>query len=305
MANQKEIEATYDWIDYFLVLKLGDYADFTCALFDGDFSKTLDQAQKDKHEYILKGIRFKPGDRVLDIGCGWGAMLHVIKESDGKEMGFTLSSAQNKYNLSKGLDSRLQDYKTVSLQKIGKFDGVVCVGAFEHFCSMEEFIAGKQEEIYKKFFKFCSDILPKGGRLYLQTMIWGKRMPNPDDINLAAPEGSLEKISARTIKFFPGSWLPKRKEQIIECAMPYFRFISTNNGRLDYIETIKRWYDWSSVWASYRKTLSAIKVFIKLLPRFLTSRDFRIQLSFYFHHDQDNLFKKEFFDHERMIFEKV
>ena len=80
MANQKEIEAMYDWVDYFHVLRLGDYADFTCALFDGDFSKTLNQAQKDKHEYVLGGLHFKAGDRILDIGCGWGPMLNYIRE---------------------------------------------------------------------------------------------------------------------------------------------------------------------------------------------------------------------------------
>lgn len=303
MADQKEIEAMYNWMDYFHILRLGDYADFTCALYDGDFTKTLNQAQKDKHDFVFKGINFKKGDRVLDIGCGWGPMLNAVRERGGKALGFTLSSAQNKYNLSKGLDSKLQDYKAVDLKQIGKFNEVVSLGAFEHFCSVEEFKAGKQDQIYKDFFKLCYDVLPKGGRLFLQTMIWGKHVPNPDKLSLNAPEDSEEKILARTIKFYPGSWLPKNKEQIIECAAPYFKFVSSKNGRLDYIETLKWWGDWSSVWASPKKILKLFKGYMTLLPKLLDP-DFRVQLDFIKHGDQSKIFQREIFTHERMFFEK-
>jgi len=303
MANQKEIEAMYNWMDYFHVLRLGDYADFTCALFNGDFTKTLDQAQKDKHDYVIEGLGFKKGDRVLDIGCGWGPMLNVVRARGGQSLGFTLSSAQNKYNISKGLDSKIQDYKTVDSEQIGQFDGVVSLGAFEHFCSIEEFKAGKQEQIYKDFFKFCSDVLPKGGRLFLQTMIWGKHVPDPEKLSLKAPEDSEEKILARTVKFYPGSWLPANKEQIIKCADPYFNFISTNNGRLDYIETLKRWGDWSSVKKSPMKRFKLVMGYLKMIPKLLDP-DFMVQWAFIRHNDQGVIFEREIFTHERMFFEK-
>ncbi len=303
MANQKEIEAMYDWVDYFHILRLGDYADFTCAFYNGDFSKTLAQAQKDKHKYILKGLKFQHGNRILDIGCGWGPMLNSIRKQRGKCLGLTLSSAQNKYCQSKGLNSKLQNYKTINPKNIGKFDGVISIGALEHFCSIDEFKAGKQEEIYKKFFKFCYDVLPKGGRLYLQTMVFGKKVPNPDKFSLKAHKDSEELILARAIKFYPGSWLPTGKDQLIECAKPYFKFISNNNGRLDYIETLKGWGVWSSVWTSPTKTLKAIKGFIKLIPKLLDP-DFRAQLAFIYYNDQTEIFKRKIFSHERMFFEK-
>ena len=72
MATQKEIEATYDYMDEIFRLSLGNHADITGAMYNGDFSMTLEEAQKAKHEYILSGIHFKKGDKILDIGCGWG-----------------------------------------------------------------------------------------------------------------------------------------------------------------------------------------------------------------------------------------
>jgi len=134
-------------------------------------------------------------------------------------------------------------------------------------------------------------------------MVWGKKVPNPDDVSLDAPEGSDELILARAKKFYPRSWLPSEKDQLIQCADPYFNFISSKNGRLDYIETLKRWGDWSPVWASPVKTYKALKGCIKLLPKLLDP-DFRTQLAFIYYSDQAEIFKREIFSHEKMFFEK-
>lgn len=60
----------YDFAnDYWLKIN-DDFPDIKAAFYNGNFSKTLSQAQKDKHKWVLRGIDFKPGDRILDIGCG-------------------------------------------------------------------------------------------------------------------------------------------------------------------------------------------------------------------------------------------
>jgi len=305
MASQKDIEATYDWVDGFHELRLGKHADYTCAFFDGDFAKTLYQAQKDKHEYALKGITFKPGRKVLDIGCGWGPILQAVKDKGGVAVGFTLSPAQRQSCVNQGLDARLQDYKAADPERLGEFDGIVCIGALEHFCSIEEFKDGRQDEIYRNFFRFCNVLLPSAGRLYLQTMVWGKKVPDSDKLSLDAPKGSDELIVAKAATFYPGSWLPTGKEQLAKDAEPYFKLISSNNGRLDYIETLDRW-DKSirllyTTWRIFPTAVAALK----LLPRFLTSRAFRTQLSFVRNKDQAEIFRREIFSHERMIFEKI
>lgn len=305
MANRQEIEAMYNWVDDFQKMFLGEKSDYTCAFFNGDFTKTLDEAQRDKHEYALKGINFKRGDRVLDIGSGWGPILQAVRDRGGKAVGLTLSSAQVRYCKKHGLDARLEDYKEVDPKEIGKFDGIVSIGAFEHFCSLKEFTEGKQDQIYKDFFKFCYDLLPKGGRLYLHTMVWGKKVPDPKKISLKAPKDSDELILARATKFYPGSWLPAGKDQITQDAKPYFKFISTKNGRLDYIETLSRWGQSIKPFYTTRKMVYAFFKAAKLAPRYLYSPDFRAQIAFIKNSGQTELFKREIFSHERMFFEKI
>ena len=299
MATQKEIEATYDYMDEIFRLSLGDHADITGAMYNGDFSLSLEEAQQAKHNYVLAGLRFKKGDRVLDIGCGWGPFLQVVKERGGKGMGLTLSPAQARACQQDGLNAVVKDWKDADPKEIGTMDGVVSVGAFEHFCSIEELQAGKQEEIYDHFFKFCSDVLDPGGRLYLQTMMWGKRVPRPEDFSPDAPKLSDAWIVGHVIKFYPGSWLPNGLEQIERCAKPYFRLISENNGKLDYIQTMKEW-------GKRIKKLSARKILVglKVLPRLLFDRNFRYQMTSLRYSCNQRCFQREIMSHQRMVFEK-
>lgn len=300
MANQKEISQTYDWIDEVFRKGIGAHGDYTCAFYNGDYSKTLEQAQKDKHAYILNGVHFKQGQKVLDIGCGWGPILQAVEDQGGKGIGLTLSGAQKNWDNKSGLEVYLQDYKTADLKKFGIFDAVVSVGAFEHFCSIQEFRAGKQEEIYKQFFQICADILPKGGRLYLQTMTWGKTVPSPDTLSDNSPLGSDEFHLYLATLFYPGSWLPSGLEQIKKTAEPYFNFISANNGGLDYIQTLNEWGKRMNDFPS----IGMLLIKLKMIPKFLFDRNFRKQLGFLKYGSQVEIFKRNLFSHERIIFEK-
>ncbi len=122
----------------------------------------------------------------------------------GKALGLTLSSAQAKYCAAKGLKVLLQDWKTVPPFTLGVFNGIISIGSFEHFCSIDEYIQGKKDSIYRDFFAFCARALPVGGRLFLQTMTWGKVVPDPKTVSLTALEGTPERILARLAKFYPG-----------------------------------------------------------------------------------------------------
>jgi cyclopropane-fatty-acyl-phospholipid synthase len=300
MASQKEIEATYDYMDDIFRVSLGDHADITGAMYNGNFSMTLEEAQKAKHAYILKGIKFKKGDKILDIGCGWGPLLDSVVKNGGKAVGVTLSPAQAKNCKNKGYEAYVKDWKNIDSKKFGKVDGIVSVGAFEHFCSIDELRAGKQDKIYGDFFKLCHDLLPKNGRLYLQTMMWGKRVPDPKDLDVNAKKLSDQWVMGHLEKFYPGSWLPNDLKHIEKCAKPYFKLASENNGRLDYIQTLKEWGKKASK-PSLKKGVLALK----LLPRYLSNKSFRQQITSLKYSCNRLVFEREIFSHQRMVFEKV
>ena len=83
MADRDDLDFTYSLIDRIFRLSLGELADFSGAKYDGDFSLTLEQAQRRKHEYVAEQIGIEPGRRVLDLGCGWGPLLDFIRERGG------------------------------------------------------------------------------------------------------------------------------------------------------------------------------------------------------------------------------
>src|ERR1041384_3646646 len=109
MARQSELEFTYSLIDRIFRLSLGELADFSGAKYDGNFSLSLEEAQRRKHEYVAEQIGIGPGRRVLDLGCGWGPLLDFIRRRGATGVGVTLSSAQLRACRRHGLDVHLHD----------------------------------------------------------------------------------------------------------------------------------------------------------------------------------------------------
>jgi cyclopropane-fatty-acyl-phospholipid synthase len=298
MAERDELEFSYSLIDRIFRLSLGELADFSGAKYDGDFSLSLEQAQRRKHEYVAEQVGIGPGRRLLDLGCGWGPLLAFARSRGGTGVGVTLSSAQAAACRRHGLDVHLQDAREVTHDSFGPFDAVASLGAFEHFCSPEEQRAGRQEDVYRGLFARIASVLPAGGRLYLQTMVFGPNMIPLDRIDIDAPRDSDAWYLALMGRQFPGSFLPYGQEQIIRSAAPHFRLVSSTSGRLDYIETIRQWRKRFAA-PSVRKTLLKLQ----LLPRWLTSADFR--LAFTSGVSANSVcFERELLDHYRLVFEK-
>jgi cyclopropane-fatty-acyl-phospholipid synthase len=298
VADREDLEFTYSLIDRIFRASLGELADFSGAKYDGDFSMTLEEAQRRKHEYVAEQIGIGPGRRVLDLGCGWGPLLDFIRRRGATGVGVTLSSAQLAACRKNGLDVHLQDARAVTREKFGPFDAVASLGAFEHFCSPEDYRAGRQEEIYRELFGTIAEMLPEHGRLYLQTMVFGRNMIPIDEIDIDAPRGSDGWYVALMGRQFPGSWLPVGSEQVIRSAEPRFRLVSSASGRLDYIETIREWRERFAA-PSVRKALLKLQ----LLPRWLRSSDFR--LAFTSGVSANSVcFQRELLDHYRLVFEK-
>jgi cyclopropane-fatty-acyl-phospholipid synthase len=298
MADRGDLEFTYSLIDRIFRLSLGELADFSGARYLGDFSLTLEEAQRRKHEYVGEQIGIGPGRRVLDLGCGWGPLLDYVRRRGGTGVGVTLSSAQAAACRRHGLDARLQDARQVTRDGLGGFDAVASLGAFEHFCSPEEHAAGRQEEVYRDLFERIASLLPVGGRLYLQTMVFGRNMIPIEQADIRAPRGSDAHVLGLMAKQFPGSFLPSGRDQVVDCARPWFRLLSSESGRLDYIQTIAEWRRRFAE-PSLRKTLLKLR----LVPRWLTSRDFR--LAFTSGVSANGVcFERELLDHFRLVFER-
>jgi cyclopropane-fatty-acyl-phospholipid synthase len=298
MADRDDLEFTYSLIDRIFRLSLGELADFSGAKYDGDFSLSLEAAQRRKHEYVAEQIGIGPGRRVLDLGCGWGPLLDFVRRRGGAGVGVTLSSAQAAACRRHGLDVHVRDARQVTRDSFGAFDAVASLGAFEHFCSPEEHRAGRQEEIYRGLFARIHALLPDKGRLFLQTMVFGRNMIPLDRIDIDASRDSDAWYLALLGRQFPGSFLPYGDEQIIRSAAPHFRLVSSTSGRLDYIETIRQWRQRFAA-PSVKKTLLKLQ----LLPRWLTSADFR--LAFTSGVSANSVcFERELLDHYRLVFEK-
>jgi cyclopropane-fatty-acyl-phospholipid synthase len=303
MAERADLEFTYSLIDRVFRLSLGELADFSGAKYDGDFSLSLEEAQRRKHEYVAEQIGIGPGWRVLDLGCGWGPLLNFIRDRGGTGVGVTLSSAQVAACRRHGLDVHLCDARQVTRESFGPFDAVASLGAFEHFCSPDDYRVGRQEQVYRELFARVAGVLPDDGRFYLQTMVFGRNMIPAEEIDIDELRGLPERDSdawyiALMGRQFPGSWLPFGQEQIIRCAEPHFRLVSSTSGRLDYIETISQWNRRIGA-PSLRKWLFKLQ----LLPRWLTSADFRLAFTSGVSANKV-CFERELLDHYRLVFEK-
>jgi len=302
LADRGDIDFTYSLTDRVFRLSMGELADFSGAKYDGDFSLTLEQAQRRKHEYVAEQVGIEPGNRMLDVGCGWGALLDFIRRRGGVGVGVTLSSAQLAACLRHGLDVHLLDGRRLERERFGTFDALTSLGAFEHFCSPEDYRAGRQDEVYESFFARIAGLLPEGGRMYLQTMVYGRNMVPPADalaaLDSLPPAHTDAWYLALLSRQFPGSWLPFGQEQVIRCAEPHFGLVCSESGRVDYIETITQWNARIG-----RRSLRKSLLKLRLVPRWLTSADFR--LAFASGVSANKIcFERELLDHYRLTFEK-
>lgn len=137
-ARDKErIAYHYDVSNEFYKLFLDANLVYSCAYFRGE-DDTLEQAQLAKLDHILRKVRLESGDRLLDVGCGWGAMIIRAAQQGAHAVGVTLSQNQHDFakqriaalGLSSRCEVRLQDYRDIA--EVDTFDKIVSVGMFEH-----------------------------------------------------------------------------------------------------------------------------------------------------------------------------
>jgi len=158
--DAEAIHHHYDVSNRFYEYVLGSSMTYTCAVFPTR-DATLDEAQDEKHDLICRKLALKPGDRLLDVGCGWGGMVrHAARHYGAHAIGVTLSQQQASWGADavkrEGLDDRAEvrygDYRDVVERD---FDAISSIGLTEH-------IGVKN---YPAYFSFLADKLVDGGRL--------------------------------------------------------------------------------------------------------------------------------------------
>ena len=136
-TNKANIAYHYDVSNDFYRLFLDPEMVYTCAYFQPDWHDDLARAQADKLDMICRKLRLKPGERLLDIGCGWGALIcHAARHYGVKATGVTLAEEQAALAREKIARLGLQDRVEVILkdftQMEGEFDKISSIGMFEH-----------------------------------------------------------------------------------------------------------------------------------------------------------------------------
>ncbi|TWT55107.1 Methoxy mycolic acid synthase MmaA3 [Rubripirellula amarantea] len=134
--NKDYIQFHYDVGNDFYKLFLGKEMAYTCGYFT-DWNNTLDQAQHDKFDMICRKLRLEPGDRMLDIGCGWGGLIfHAAQHYGAKAHGITLSQQQHDFAKEKIEQLGLQDQVSVEIcdyaDHQGSYDKISSIGMSEH-----------------------------------------------------------------------------------------------------------------------------------------------------------------------------
>ena len=231
--SQKNIHAHYDLGNAFYTLWLDETMNYSSALFDGNLDQSMAQAQKAKVRRALDLAGVKRGDRVLEIGCGWGALAEMATTELGASIaGVTLSTEQlafaqarmQRLGVTTGpgaqADLRLQDYRDIH------------DGPFDAICSIE-MIEAVGREYWPTYFATVSRLLKSGGRACVQSIVI-------DDALFDRYVNSTDFIQQY---IFPGGCLPCPREFRAQAQAAGLEVVDEYAFGHDYAETLKRWRD--------------------------------------------------------------
>lgn len=221
--SKRNVAHHYDLDDRLYDLFLDPHRQYSCAYFETP-ETSLEDAQEAKLAHIAAKLDLKPGQKVLDIGCGWGGMARFLHKVSGAEvLGVTLSEEQLKYARDKaqamGIADKVKfeliDYRSVT----GQFDRIVSVGMFEHV-GLPHF------------------------RQYFETV---ERLLKPDGVALihsiarADGPGATDPWTAKYI--FPGGYSPALSQIVPAIEKSWMWITDIEVLRLHYAHTIRHWYD--------------------------------------------------------------
>jgi cyclopropane-fatty-acyl-phospholipid synthase len=223
LRSRRNVAHHYDLSGTLYDLFLDADQQYSCAYFV-DQAATLEQAQAAKKRHIAAKLLLAPGQRVLDIGCGWGGLAIELARDYGVDVtGITLSDKQlqsarrraERAGLGDRVRFELMDYRSIE----GCFDRIVSVGMFEHVGARN----------YGAFFSKVRDSLAPDGIALLSAI---GRMAPP-----AVPDPWISKY------IFPGGYIPSLSETLAAIEPSHLWVTDIEILRVHYAETLKRWFD--------------------------------------------------------------
>ncbi len=227
--SRKNIHAHYDLGNAFYEIWLDSTMNYSSAWFDGDKTQPMADAQKAKVRRALRMVNAQPGDRILEIGCGWGALAESATTEFGAHLtGVTLSTEQLAFAQTRmkwqgctdRSDLRLQDYRDIQ------------DAPFDAICSIE-MIEAVGQAYWPTYFQTVSRLLKPGGRACIQSI-------TIDDSLFERYVNSTDFIQQY---IFPGGCLPSPSEFRKQAQAAGLQVVDELKFGPDYAETLRRWRD--------------------------------------------------------------
>jgi cyclopropane-fatty-acyl-phospholipid synthase len=221
--SRRNVAHHYDLSDQLYDLFLDADRQYSCAYYT-DPANSLEQAQADKKAHIAAKLHLKPGQKVLDIGCGWGGMALYLHKVAGVDItGITLSEEQLKVARRRAEEAGVADHVRFELIDYrhldGRFDRIVSVGMFEHVGAAH----------YEEFFRKCHSLLTDDGVMLLHTIGKLGRASPPDPF---------------TDKYiFPGYHLPSLSQMMSGSEAARLIASDVETLRLHYAYTLRAWLE--------------------------------------------------------------
>jgi cyclopropane-fatty-acyl-phospholipid synthase len=226
-GSRRNVHAHYDLGNAFYRLWLDDAMNYSGAWFDGDLGRSLADAQAAKLRRALRACGVQPAQRLLELGCGWGALAEcAAREFGARVTGITLSREQLAHGLQRLRDAgfeaqaelRLQDYRDIADEP---YDAIVSIEMFE--------AVGRAH--WPRFFAALRRHLKPGGRACIQTIVMR------DDLF----ERYLRSTDFIQQYIFPGGLLPSAAAFRAQATAAGFRVADELAFGADYAETLRRW----------------------------------------------------------------
>ena len=221
IKSKKNVSHHYDISEDLYNLFLDPKRQYSCAYFKND-DDSLEVAQNNKINHIIKKLNIKPNQKVLDIGSGWGSLaIDIAKAANCEVTGITLSENQLRYSIAKAKEMNLENqvsFRLMDYRELNeKFDRVVSVGMFEH--------VGRK--FYNKFFNEVHKLLKNDGVALIHTI--GSVNPPRD------PHPWITKY------IFPGGYTPSLSE--VSKAVEKSGLITSDIEvlRMHYSHTLRHW----------------------------------------------------------------